>query len=495
MVISTLLLALLSNPLLAAEPASPPPAQAVSAAGLTVTADLRSEYLAGFPMLVSVTVTNPGTAPATFPDLRSRPHLVHFVVSGPKGTSERFTTPPAKDPGTTWSVPAGSSQRVLLEVPSSAAFGPGAYTLKVKVGDPAGMIDLPAHNLSIRAPVPVAGTPVWEPTIATNVGAMFPWLHQAADGFDLYLMQFDPRAPTRVVAQYALTHLAAKVEPILARARQSEAQARHVYWLSNGNQLSVGRIDVSRLDGAPRTYSLPYPKVELLDRGATDAKGGLTVPIWIPNPTGTGGKVRAWTISSRGEQGVRDVGTYPTRPAVVATAVDAGASLVLALGHEAGVDLFRVNPDAAAEMPALGKRIWKSELGWTVRRLAFDVLPDAAGKPGGLSLLTLLTRTNGTAATHRSLWTDLSGTVLADGGELPWVFQGDVVDLLPAAYGPFVVLTHNGATWTWGAENGPAAPAAVNGTPMLWGAGDAVSLRTMGGPTVTRDAVLGTIPK
>ncbi len=474
----------------AAPAAASTSAEAKNAAGVSVSADLRPSYLAGFPVLVNVTVTNTTATVQTFPNLAARTHLVHFTTVGPKGKSERHTTPPDVEPTATWTIPPGSSQRVLLEVPSSAAWAAGVYRIQISVVDPAGTVALPERKAVLAAATPVAGSPVWEPAIATNVGTMFPWLNQSATGFDLFLMSFDGKAPKRVVAQYALTSLASRVEPILARSRPTDAQSRPVYWLSNDNTLSVGLLEVTRLDGPVRSYSLPYPKVELLDRGAVDAQGGLVVPVWIPNPTGTGGTLRAWCVSARGQQLARQVAVYPRKPTLTATAVDAGSGLVLAVSTGDGIDLYRIDATTAAELPPAARRVWKPESGWTPRRLAFDVLPDSGNKPGGLSMLSVFTRVSDGVATHRALFTDLSGDVLADSGERPWPFPGEIVDLLPNGYGPFYVLTRSGADLTYGAQGGVTSTLkGAGGT--LWAYGEEVYLRTFGGAGVVRDTTVG----
>jgi hypothetical protein len=484
---SLLLLLALAGP--SAQAAAP--AEALAANGLVLSADLREEYLAGFPLLVDLTVSNRGATPLAFPDLGARPHLVHFTVGGPKGRSERHTTAPAVEPASTWNVPPGASRHVLLEVPSSAAFPAGSYSLVVSVADPAGAVTLPSAALKIVPANPVAGTPLWEPTIAANAGAMFPWVHQASSGFDLYLMHFDPAAPARVIGQYALAHLLARVDPVLARGRSNEARARHVYWLGNGNQLTVARLDVTRFEAPPRTFSLPYPKVELLDRGVSDGRGGLVVPVWIPNPTGTAGTIRAWSINARGQQQLRDVGAYPRRPTLTATAADAGANLVLAVALDTGVDLYRIDTTAPAEVPAHGTRVWRADGTWTPRALTFDVLPDAAEKPGGLSLLTVLTRGAPGAMTHRMAWTNLDGVAISDSGERPWPFAGDVLDILPGGYGTAYVLARDASGWSWGADSGPAAVPEKGAAGALWSNGSSLLLRALGGPTVVTDRVLG----
>lgn len=471
---------------------TPSGVHATTASGLVVTADVRDEYLAGFPMLVVVTVRNDGATTSTFPDLIARPHLVHFTLEGPKGKSERHTTPPAFDAPTTWTIPARGERRVVVEVPSSGSFGVGEYGLTIEVVDPAGPITLPSRKLRLSPPRPVAGAVVSEPTIANKVGAMFPWVHQAAQGFDLYLMQYDARAPGRVVAQYALAHLDAASDPFLARSRPGDAFSRHVYWRTGANGVTVGRLDGPMFRAPPRTYTLPYPEVVLLDRGATDSRGGVVIPVWIPSPKGQGGGVRAWCINERGQQTLRTVVDLPERPTVIGTAIDAGSNLLLALGHGEGIDLYRVDALAAGELPAKGVRAWRAEAGWTPAAVAFDVLPDDGTNPGGLALLTLVTSAGPDGSTrYQSGWHDLSGKAVRTSPPLPWPFPGRVVSLLPSGAGPFYVLSSDGSGWWFGAQGGTAAATPAGAPGVLWANEQNVVLRRIGGNRVAEDVVMG----
>lgn len=471
--------------------AAPPPVEVRAPNGARVTVDLRGEYLAGFSLLVAVTVHNDGTAPLQFPDLAARPHLVRFLLDGPKGKSERYSTPPATEPSTTWTIQPQSERRVLLEVPSSAAFPAGDWTLGLRILDPAGAVEVAPRPVVIAPARPVGGAPLWEATVASNTGAMMPWVHQARDGFDLYLMQHAAKRPDRVVAQYHLAHLDRAAEPVLTRARPSEAQSRFVYWISGEQALTYGRIEGTVLR-SPRTIGIAYPKAELLGRGVTDGRGGLIVPLWVPAPSGSGGEVLAMCIDDRGQAVLRPVGRYTQRPAQVATAIDASSNLLLALAEPAGVAVFRVDPLAPPEMPARGARVWKTEGGWSPRALAFDTLPDNGQHPGGLSLLTVLSRPTGETAAARTLWADLSGRVFQDSTAGAWTLPGEVRALLTAGYGAWYALTQDTAgAWWYAAQNGTSTKVEASAPAALWPSSDAVLLRTLAPGTVVRDQAMG----
>ncbi|MFZ5478450.1 MAG: hypothetical protein ACOZNI_16900 [Myxococcota bacterium] len=475
------------------EQAAPPALaanEAKTAAGLVVSADLHDEYLAGFPALVAITVRNDSNAAQTFPDLAARPHLVRFAFDLAGKKSERYNTPPAIDPGTTWSIPPRSQRRVLLEIPSSGAMRPGAATLTVTVADPAGPIALPAKAIRIAEAKPVAASVVTDPTIQATAGQVVPWLHQAAKGFDLYAMHMSPKAPGRVQAQYHLLHLDKRVEPVLSRSRAPDAMSRYVYWQAGPQTVTLARLDGSALAGKPRTVSSPWPKIELLGRGATDAKGGAIVPVWIPAPKGEGGNVRAMCVDERGALVIREVALLPRRPDAVATAVDAAGNLVIALGHAAGVDLYKVDPSLAPEMSAKGARVTKLADGWRPEALAFDSLPDTPERPGGLALLAVLE--SGDGASYRTLWADLAGKVFAEATARPWKVPGELDQVLPSGLGPFYwyAKDENGAWW-YGAEGGPPAKIADGGPGALWADTDAIKLRRVVAGRVIEDRTMG----
>lgn len=111
--------------------------EAKSKSGLVLSADLREDYVAGFPLLVTITVRNDTAAPLSFPDLAARPWLVRFFVKNEKYTWERYTTPPAADPGTAWTIAPRAQRQVTLEIPSTANLDPGAWQLGLVVKDPA----------------------------------------------------------------------------------------------------------------------------------------------------------------------------------------------------------------------------------------------------------------------------------------------------------------------------------------------------------------------
>jgi hypothetical protein len=320
---------------------------------------------------------------------------------------------------------------------------------------------------------------------------MIPWVQAGATGHDLYLMQLAPKSASKVLGQFHLLRLPGKVDPVLSRARPSDAASRYIYWTSGAQALTLARLEGTAIRGKPRTVSLPYPKFELLGRGVTDAKGGVVIPLWVPNPSGTSGTVYALCVDDRGGQVLRQVTALAARPTVVATAVDAASNLLLALGHAAAVDLYRVDPSLAKEIGARGARVAALTDGWTPGALAFDTLPDRGERPGGLALISVLTKPGAPGATYRALWSDLAGRTIEESPALPWTAPGTIHSFAPAGYGPFYYATTDtsGAVW-YGAQG--AAPQKIDGKPgVLWIASDGVRSRRIVDGTVIEDRVMG----
>ena len=474
-------------------PATSRTSEAVAPNGLKISADLHDEYIVGFKMLVSLTVRNDGDTPLTFPDLSARPHLVRFGLELEKHRTERYTTPPMVDSGATWTIPPRSRRRVLLEIPSSSGFDAGPATLTVAILDPAGAVSLPPRAIRFGDARPVGGTVVYEPTISSTSGAMLAWTHQATSGFDLYLTQWRAADLAQLSAQYHLVHLEKAADPVLSRARATDAGFRYVYWKSAASSFTYVRLDGAGVRNVPRTISVPWPMAEPLARGVTDAQGKLIIPVWIPAPKGTGGTVRALCIDDRGNSVPREVVDLPTRPASVATAVDASGNLVLALGHAAALDVYKVDASLASEMPAKGNRVTRLEEGWQVSALTFDTLPERGDHAGGLALLAVMSRQGEDGVPMwRSTWYDLGGKLIEEGRAARWVAKGEIAALLPAGYEGFYYLTHDAkGAWWFGAQGGTPVKVEGAGPGALWPSPEAVMLRQLAPGRVFVDRAMG----
>lgn len=473
---SLLLALLLSAPdSLAGDAVTPAPAaqetldvgvSGTAPSGLTVHADLRDEYLHGLPILVEVALTNNTAAPVKTPDLAARRHLVHFQLVSPDGkASERFTTPPQFDTGGDWTIAPKATRSVLLEVPSSAAFALGDWKLNVLVGDGAQAVVLPLQKLRIVPPHPVAGDPAWEPTIERNSGALVPWVHQAKAGYDLYLNQYAAADASRLVAHYRLLRSPTPLDPFLSRGPPNSARSRWLYWMNGDDEVRAVRLEGSRLSGVVRPLGTPWPKVELLARGVSDGTGNLLIPLWIPAPKGTGGSVRVLTMAERGAVTYRIVAELTARPPIAETGVDANGNMVIVLGHDRGLDVYRIDATRAEKLPAEGARAWKAGDGWSNVAAAFDVLPDKGGRAGGLAILAVqrLPGIDPAPTQLRTLRVDLAGKLFETGAPFPWSGPATIARLLPDGYAPFHYVSVEGGVTSFGASDG--APVALGKLP------------------------------
>ncbi len=422
------------------------PVMAQSPTGLTLSANLRDEYLAGLPILVELRAGNVGTAPVTTPDLNQRPHLVHFLLTSPAGKkTERYSTPPAFDTGGDWTIAPRNERAVLLEVPSSAALEPGNWRLEVLVGDGATAVRLPEVKLLISPPRPVAGDLLWEPTIERNSGALVPWVHRAAKGWDVYLNQYAAAKPDSLLVHHRLFRSSTAIVPQMALTQANTARSRWLYWQGSAGELRTIRLEGGRVTGTVRSLGIPWASAVPLARGISDETGGLTLPFWVPAPKGTGGAVRMLTMSERGQVSYQVVADFPARPPIAETAIDAAGRAVLVLGHERGLDVYRSDPKREARLPVEGARAWKAGDGWTTAAVAFDALPAQDGRPGGLSVVAaqLLPGVDKVPAQYRTLYIDLAGKLLSTSAAQPWLGPSTLQALVPAGYGPFHYLSRD----------------------------------------------------
>jgi hypothetical protein len=236
---------------------------------------------------------------------------------------------------------------------------------------------------------------------------------------------------------------------------------------------------------------VPYPNAELFGRGATDGRGGLIVPLWIPSPKGAAGSLRALCVDSAGGQVLRKVVDLPSRPTVSTSAVDAGGNLLLALATASGLDLYRVDPTLAPELPARGLRAFKLENGASVGGLAFDSLPDTSERAGGLALVSLLLRPAEKGTTVRTQWIDLGGKLIQESPDAPWVVPGPVHHLLSSGFGAWYALSKGAEGWFYTPQGGKPAGVALTAPGALVLRGEEVRIRTLANGSVVAERAVG----
>jgi hypothetical protein len=506
------LLAVAAAPLaLAAAPAAPDPAAkgadapvvsparesfdtlvtATAPSGLTLSANLRDEYLAGLPMLVELRAGNVGTTPVTTPDLGQRPHLVHFVLTSPAGKkTERYSTPPAFDTGGDWTIAPKAERAVLLEVPSSAALELGAWRLEILVGDGEKAVVMPAQKFVVSPARPVAGDPLWESSISRKSGSLIPWVHQAAGGWDVYLNQYAAGDADRLLVHHRLFRSSERIAPVLSRTQASTARSRWLYWAGHAGELRTVRLEGGRVTGSVRSLGIPWATALPLARGVSDGAGGLSLPLWVPAPKGESGSVRMMTMSQRGQVEYRMVADFASKPPIAETGVDAAGRAVLVLAHDKGLDVYRVDPTREARFPVGGARAWKAGEGWNTVGVALDALPESEGRAGGLAVVAaqLLPGVETAGTQYRTLYTDLAGKLISSSAASPWNGPALLATLLPDGYKPFRYTATDTHGITLFGQAG-AAPVAVGKLPpaVPWPSASGWRLRWIGSERVIED--------
>lgn len=438
-------------------PADAPAAQA-AVAGATVEADLRQEYIQGEPILVRLTASNPGQSTLEFPDLASRPHLVKFELIDPQGKKQVwYSTPPDQDDGRTWKLPVRGQRTVLLQIPQSQRLKAGTYTLTVKIE---GHGDLSPTTLRLAKAKPVAGDVVFEPRGATRAGHQTVWVHQAKEGFDLYLHHADGRNPNRLVADHHLAHMDKAVQPHLSLSTPQARWERYVYWQRDDRTIEFFRLEGQGLIGPTRRIQTPYPKIELMGRASTDPHGMLNAPVWIPAPSGGRGELKVLSTGEREAPTYRNVVQLKEKPAWIETGLDTGGNLRILVPGPNGLDLYTLL--AGVQLPAGGKALARPE-GEGAELLTpvagrFGVLAESDGRPGGLAILVLFERVDGSL---EGRWYGLDGTEQGRVAPVTPPPKSEIVDILPLSYDDFGVLLRTPTGLAYAKPSEPLAP--ING--------------------------------
>jgi len=459
-----------------------PVAHAETATAAEVSTDVRQAYVAGEPILVRITVANPTSEPVAFADLASRPHLVRFDLVGEDGKKQTwFNTPPKQDTGERWDIVPRGQRKVLLEVPSSQRLAPGRYALTIRVLDESGEIALTETAIELTPADPVSGTLVHDGLAIERHGHQQVWVQRSLSGYDLYLHQASSRNVARVVGDYHLGTLEGPVTPVLSHARPADA-SRHVYWQDGDKALTWLRVEAAEAVAAPRTVTLPYPRIETLGRGATDGNGGLHIPLWIPGPRGGAGELR---VASIGEQPrFRMVTRLGASPDWLATEVDAAGNLRMLLAVDGHVDLYTLA--SVGELPAVGKRLVKNvpaEDGTTRGDPLYADFGYLAGDAGGLSAFVLFRTEAGLVGE----WLDLGGTSLAKLAPVALPEGAEIIDVLPLTRDDYVLLVRTQEGLLTALSPGELPVTVVKAdTGGLLTNGDQILVRTLqaGGPYV-----------
>jgi hypothetical protein len=407
------------------------PADAEPISGATLSADLRAEYLAGSPLLVTIEARNETDQTITVPDLSVRHDLIRFEIRTPSGETQTRRTLVENPVDKKWSIPPRGKREVLLEVPSASTLKPGDYEVAVHFTLGETEHTLEPRSIRLSRPAPVAADLTVAALPSERAGDWTPWLHKAGENYDLYLHRTTTTDPTRTAAEDYLTRLGILTEPSLTAARPADASDRYVVWTEGARTIGLARLQGHRLRAAPQSLDAPWPAVSLAARGATGSDGRLYQPLWIPAPRGTAGEIRVLVAEMDGQATYRKLGRYDQRPDLVRTVVtDAGSALFL-LTTDGHLDLYTVQPaDTRAKqesLPVPGDRLLSADPGAVVRDVRFTILPSTASFAGGLAMMGLFA----TAEGLQPRWMGLSGVPITTGSHITLPEGATVVDVSP----------------------------------------------------------------
>ena len=423
--------------------ASPSLAQQATTSPPTLSADLRSEYLAGESLLVQLQARNETGEPVSVPDLAARHDLVRFELKMPTGATDNRRSLVEAPSERTWQIPPRGVREALLELPASSTLRPGEYQLAIHVqlaeGDER---TLAPHTLRLAAPAPVEVDLSAAAQPSERGSDLVPWVHKARDGYDLYLHHASSAAPDQVRSQDFLARLPAQADPMLTVARSAESRSRYIVWLEEGRRVSYAEIQGSQLRNAVQTVSVPWPRVELAARGVTSPSGHLYQPLWIPAPRGDAGELRLMTTTTR-DVAYRRAARLDARPRILETVIDDGGSTHLVAVTGGAVDLYTVRADsdparaAKENLPLSGKRLLVIEDGQPIQAVRFGILSAGEDYPGGLAMM-LLQQTAPGQLTPR--WLTFSGEPIRTAAPITVPEGASLVDAVPAASGDVGVL-------------------------------------------------------
>lgn len=439
-VLAGLLAATVVSPALAQTAAAPTPAK-VGAVDVEVV--LPSELLVGEQVVVAFTFRNATQTAAAVDDLSARPWLVEFEFDAGKGGKvRRATARPTTDTGGTVELRPGASRRVLLEIPSGGATAEGNYTLSVRWLGEAQPRELSRHSIRVTRPSIVQTDLGPDAVAGSRIGVRSAWLHKAASGFELYLLQ-QPR-PEEAGRNRHLLHLDEEVRPLLASSRTAEAATPVLAWALGPRALRVVGIEETGLFSLDQRVDFPWPKAELLGRPVVVSGGAVGVPLWVPDPAGSGGDLRVAVVGGGAQAAFPRLSRMSARPTEVRTVVDAsGAGQILVRGTT-GMEIYvlrEVPRTADRTLPLQGRRMWAAVEGEQLLTARFAVRPKTAdGGGGGLALLAMMLK--GAALVPR--WLDLQGNTIAEDLPVPVRAGAELVTALSSAGGRLATLWREG---------------------------------------------------
>ena len=240
-------------------------------ADVQVTHTITEHTIKGQPIYVDLLLLNPDTKPVEIQDILNDRWQITFTLThdGQKHTL-RSQRPSEVQPKSR----TLQSREVLelhLELPNSKALKPGTYSLG---------IDFPLDNeRKIETGFVVhKQTPQWADFDLFNYEVFLDesdllWTQPHKDNHLLFEGTINPRwiQSIPVATAQNTIHIGA---------------THHTYWKDRS------RITVLKRSGdrtqTPQELSIPWKEFDIVGRGVTDLEGQVFIPIWVPNPNGTG---------------------------------------------------------------------------------------------------------------------------------------------------------------------------------------------------------------
>ena len=400
---------------------------------LRYEATLRAEYLHGEPILVPLRVWNSGDQAQEAPDLERRPWLVAFTFDQGNGELERRrTTPPDTDPGRTVRLSPRSQRHTLLEIPASASLSPEEYRLQITL-DPDTMPKVLATNaIRVAQARPVEGDLGVGVSAASREVLTTTWLHEATEGFDMYMSMAPYSSPSQLGPAIWLSHLDEKVRPVLSESSSGPSGKRHVVWAHQKQGIGWLSVEGSGVESLPGRIETPWPEIKLVGRPATDPAGTLHVPIWVPAPKGSSGELRVVSVGKRGAVSFRRAALFSQLPESIATTVDDGGAVNVLVTTSDNIDIFTVRSGGTdmADLPLPGRRLTEAAKGERLIDARFGLLSASDSHTGGMAVL--VTAVNETGIQSR--WVGLRGGEISTIPPQPIPKDSKLVEVLADSY-------------------------------------------------------------
>lgn len=240
-------------------------------ADVEVTHNITEHTIQGQPVYVDLLLLNPDTKAIEIQDILNDRWQISFTLTHDGQTHTLRSQRPSDAPPKTRSIQSREVLELHLELPNSRALKPGTHSLR---------IDFPLEgNYSINTEFVVHKPKIsWGDLDIFNYEVFLDdsnllWTQPYKNQHILFEGQTNPRWIHSIPVEKAqnTVHIGA---------------THHTYW-QDRNRITVLKRSGDRVQ-TPQVLSIPWKEFELIGRGVTDLEGHVFIPIWVPNPNGTG---------------------------------------------------------------------------------------------------------------------------------------------------------------------------------------------------------------